>query len=86
MEVMTPDNLPQPTDEDLDFDDPPDWITDPLTRSFWCISPKVRDKCLENRDRLPIFFCFHRGYCTYQAGADQETSKVSTLFKLNKQR
>ena len=89
-----PEDLPQPSREELDFDDPPAYIRNPFTqvshilvivllvifimscstdlvyyfyscKVFWCLNKKVRDKVLENMPK-PVFFCFHKGFCTYQ--------------------
>ena len=36
-----------------------------LHKVFWCLSKRVRDKVMQNRPR-PVFFCFHKGFCTFQ--------------------
>ena len=60
-----PEDLPPPTEEDLEFPDPPSYLKNKFTKVFWCLNKRVRDKIEENRPK-PVFFCFHKGYCTFQ--------------------
>ena len=55
--------------EDLDFEDPPDWVKDWRQRIFWNLSAEVRNVILSNKGKF-LVFCFHGdgGFCTYQAG------------------
>ena len=75
MSYFSPSSLPEPTDQDLDFLDPPECVKDDLTKIFWCISSKVRDKFMENLDKH-ICFCFHNGFCTFQSDYDKATAEV----------
>ena len=75
MNNMSPSSLPDPTDEDLDFEEPPDYVKDDLTRTFWCISAQVREKILENGGKH-VCFCFHNGFCTFQSDKDKTAAEV----------
>ena len=70
-----PSSLPPPSEEDLEFEDPPDSIKDDMMKAFWCISSKVRDKVMENRDKK-IFFCYHNGFCTFQSDYNESVAMV----------
>ena len=69
--------------EDLDFEDPPEWVKDWRQRIFWYLSSEVRNVILANKGQF-IMFCFHGdgkgGFCTYQAGPDAPVSKYNILF------
>ena len=73
--AMSPSSLPRPTEEDLDFDDPPNYVRDEMQRAFWCISRQVRDILREYRDQ-PIYFCYHGGYCNFQTDPDHNQAKA----------
>ena len=62
---MTTSGIPRPSDEDLDFDDPPNFVKDEMQRAFWCISRDVRNILQDYRDQ-EIYFCYHGGYCNFQ--------------------
>ena len=64
-----PKDLPSPKKEDLDFENPPAYLKDPYQRIFWCLNMNVRDKILENWPQK-VYFCFHKGFCTFQVGDD----------------
>jgi hypothetical protein len=51
-------------DEDLDFDDPPKYLSSKLERIFWCLSARVR-KIIKDKYPRKVFFCFYKGICTY---------------------
>ena len=75
---MSPGSLPPPTEEDLDFEDPPAMIVDDMQKVFWCISKKVRDVILDNVGKH-VFFCFRGGFCTYQSDYDKNMAKVNII-------
>ena len=62
-----PRSMPQATDEDLDFEDPPPYVKDDMQRVFWCLSSKVR-RVLQTHQHKPLVFCFHGGFCTFFMG------------------
>ena len=69
-----PRDLPLPTEEDLDFEEPPPYLKNHIIRTFWCINKNVREKILENRPKV-VFFCFHKGFCTFQVDHDPNTAR-----------
>ena len=75
-----PEDLPPPTNEELDFIDPPGFINNTYTKTFWCISTKVRNHIMKNRPK-PVFFCFHRGFCQFQVKGKLQTQYESNLLQ-----
>ena len=73
--MFAPWNLPPPTDEDLDFEDPPKYVVNPHARVFWCFNKNVRNKILQNWPKR-TFFCFHKTFCQFQVDEDPEISKA----------
>ena len=68
MSGYRPQDFPRPTDRDLDFPDPPDWLRDPWSRVFWCLNQTVREKLTLNREGQNsdvIFFCIKDGFCNF---------------------
>ena len=60
-----PKDFPPPEKTDLDFENPPAYLKDPLQRIFWCLNENVRNKILENWPQN-VLFCFYKGFCTFQ--------------------
>ena len=81
---MLPSSLPRPKEEDLDFDDPPNYVRDDLQRAFWCINRDVREILNEYKDQ-EVFFCYHNGFCTFQSDADPSIarSRINSHFQKN---
>ena len=79
-----PRDLPHPKEEDLDFDDPPSYLKNPLVRTFWCLNKNVREKIMQNRPKV-VFFCFHKSFCTFQVDNDHNTARgrIENHFKKN---
>ena len=50
--------------EDLDFDDPPAFLTSKIEQVFWCLSARVREIIMEKFPRR-VYFCFYKGVCTW---------------------
>ena len=50
--------------EDLDFDDPPAFLTSKIEQVFWCLSARVREIIMEKYPRR-VYFCFYKGVCTW---------------------
>ena len=64
----SPQDFPRPTERDLDFPDPPDWLKEPWSRVFWCLNQTVREKIKLNREgqnSQVIFFCIKDGFCNF---------------------
>ena len=79
-----PSDFPPPQENELDFPDPPDYLSS-WNRIFWCLNRTVRDKILLNRNgqnSKQMFFCVYNGFCTFHVN-DIGKDRIEHHFNKN---
>ena len=79
-----PSDFPPPKENELDFPDPPDYLSS-WNRIFWCLNRTVRDKILLNRNgqnSKQMFFCVYNGFCTFHVN-DIGKDRIEHHFNKN---